>query len=75
MLRLVATGTISQSGSRFILKKLRLYVIHALFVGITRLVVFVFEGFFSGDGYSFQRFLVVIVAVTTDCLGFPRVLF
>ena len=71
MLRFVAAGTISRSGSRFVLKKLRLYVILALFGEFTRLVVFVFEGFSSlGVGTLFQHFLVVIAVVMTSHLGF-----
>ena len=72
MLRFVVTGTISQSSSRFVLNKLRLYVIPALFVETTRLVVLISEGlFFSGGvGTPSQRFLAVIAVVRTSCLGF-----
>ena len=79
MLRFVATGTISRFGSRFILKKLRLYVILTLFGEFTQLVVFVFEDFSSLGGGGvvtlFQCFLVGIAVVTTSHLGFRRALF
>ena len=57
--------------------ELRLYVILALFVEITRLVVFVFESFFFFlvVGSLFQCFLVVIAVVKTSRLGFRRVPF
>ena len=53
-----------------------MYVILALFVEITRLVVFVFESFSSlVVGSLFQCFLVVIAVVTTSRWDFRRALF